>query len=53
MLATNVDRIRRRAIMGHTAEAMTQRYAGIGDAAKAGAIGRIRPVVTPVAQEIN
>ena len=53
MLAANVDRITLRAIMGHTSEAMTQRYAGIGDAAKADAISRIRPVITPAAQDIN
>jgi len=43
MLSAQVDRITLRAIMGHTSEAMTARYAGIGDAAKTDAINRIRP----------
>ncbi len=48
MVAQGVDRITLRAIMGHTTEAMTQRYAGIGDAAKADALARVRPVLAVV-----
>ncbi len=48
MLQAQVDRITLRAIMGHTSEAMTQRYAGIGDAAKTEAISRIRPTLALV-----
>ncbi len=43
LLAGGVDRITLRSIMGHTSEQMTQRYAGIGDAAKAQAVALIRP----------
>jgi integrase len=43
MVAKGVDRITLRAIMGHTSEQMTQRYAGIGEAAKADAIELVRP----------
>ena len=45
MLAEGVDRITLRAIMGHASEEMTQRYAGIGDEAKAEAIERVRPAL--------
>lgn len=48
MLAQGVDRITLRAIMGHTTEAMTQLYAGVGDDAKADAIVRVRPVLRVV-----
>ena len=48
MLAEGVDRITLRSIMGHTSEAMTQRYAGIGDAAKADAVNRVNPALTVV-----
>ncbi|MBI5609289.1 MAG: site-specific integrase [Deltaproteobacteria bacterium] len=48
MLSAQVDRITLRAIMGHTSEAMTARYAGIGDAAKTDAINRIRPTLALV-----
>ena len=44
MLAKRVDRPTLRAIMGHTGENMTQRYAGVGDDAKADALVRVRPV---------
>lgn len=43
MVAEGVDRITLRAIMGHTSEQMTQRYAGIGHEAKAEALDRVRP----------
>lgn len=43
LVLAGVDRLTTRAILGHTSEAMTQRYAGIGDAAKADAIGRVGP----------
>ena len=51
MLSEGVDRITLRAIMGHTTEAMTQRYAGVGDDAKADAIVRVRPVLRVVKVE--
>lgn len=56
MLAEGVDRITLRAIMGHASEEMTQRYAGIGDEAKAEAIERVRPAlrivrIVPVATD--
>ncbi len=53
MLAEGVDRITLRAIMGHTSEPMTEQYAGIGDAAKADAIRRIRPRLAQSAQDVN
>ena len=45
MLAEGVDRITLRSIMGHASEEMTQRYAGIGDEAKAEAIELVRPAL--------
>lgn len=40
MLASQVDRIVLRSIMGHSSEAMTQRYAGIGMEIKHAALAR-------------
>ncbi len=48
MLAEGVDRITLRSIMGHTSEAMTQRYAGIGDELKADAVNRVKPALAIV-----
>ncbi len=41
LLLEGVDRVTLRAILGHSSESMTQRYAGIGDAAKADAILKV------------
>ena len=48
LLSVGVDRITLRSIMGHTSEAMTARYAGIGDDAKTDAINKIRPALALV-----
>ena len=44
MVLAGVDRITLRSIMGHTSEAMTQRYAGVPDDKKAEAVQRLRPI---------
>ena len=43
LVMAGVDRITTRAILGHTSEAMTQRYAGIGDDAKKDAVSKAGP----------
>ena len=43
LVMAGVDRITTRAILGHTSEAMTQRYAGIGDEAKADGLDKVGP----------
>jgi len=43
LVMAGVDRITTRALLGHTSEAMTQRYAGIGDEAKADAVLKAGP----------
>ena len=43
MMLAGVDRITLRSIMGHTTEAMTQRYAGVPEDKKAEAVQRLRP----------
>ncbi len=51
LVLAGVDRITTRAILGHTSEAMTQRYAGIGMDAKKDAVSRITPTAPTVAAE--
>jgi integrase len=43
LVHAGVDRITTRAIMGHTSEQMTERYAGIGAKEKADAVDKVQP----------
>jgi len=47
LVMAGVDRITTRAILGHTSEAMTQRYAGISPEAKAEAVDKVKPRSRP------
>ena len=51
LVLAGVDRITTRAILGHTSEAMTQRYAGIGNDVKADAVDKVRPKLKLVEQD--
>jgi hypothetical protein len=47
LVLAGVDRITLRSIMGHTSEAMTARYAGVGMDVKSAAVGGLRIVTKP------